>query len=250
MTAASPTPPPTSRRACWLQGFSQLELFLAIALLAVLLALAFPILARARGAGSVARCVNNLRLIGAGVQGYLSEHRQTFPPEPRYLSLNGFLLTIMAGHEIGILPNTALDLNPKGPVYQAWVCPADPTRGGMNQYGALHGVPGEEGENGINAHSYKANAYLFKRSMAEVAQPGKTILMTEFPWSVAGTRAIYPAGSSWSSMYPKEWHHGNVNVLFVDGHVEKLSAASLAWGQSNARLWFADYARGVVGMKP
>lgn len=231
-------------------GFTLIEILVVVVIVGVLVSLAVPAVMKAKGAGNVAQCAANLRSIGAGVQTYLSENNNCFPSEPRYMSLNGFLLTVMAGYYPDPVPGTENALNPQGPVVKGWICPSDRTRGGMSKYGAMYGVPGDEGSSGINAHSYCANAYLFKRNITEVTRPGQTILATDFPWSTNGTRAIYPAGSPWSTMYPRDWHQEKVNCLFVDGHVEPLLAKSLTWGQSNTKLWYVDYAAGVVGMKP
>lgn len=235
-----------------LDGFTMIEMLVVLVIAGILVSLVVPAVMKARGASSMAKCASNLRQIGVGVRTYLSEHNGIFPPEPPYGSLNGFLLTTMEGYYpepseyTSGMGGAAI---PKGPVVKFWVCPSDPTHGGLNKYGALNGVAGDESQSGVNAHSYAANAYLFRRAIFEVSRPSQSILVADFPWSINGTRAIYPAGAPWMNMYPKDWHQEKINCLFVDGHVEPLLAKSLVWGQSNSKYWYPDYPS-VIGMKP
>ncbi len=60
-------------------GFTLVELLVVITILAVLLGIGFPLgrslLARSREAS----CLNNLRSLGVGLQGYLQDHNNTMP---------------------------------------------------------------------------------------------------------------------------------------------------------------------------
>ncbi len=64
----------TDQRA---DGFSLLELFLSIMLVAVLLAIAIPAVTTAKAASQNARCVSNLKGLGVALRAYSADHRQT-----------------------------------------------------------------------------------------------------------------------------------------------------------------------------
>lgn len=67
------------------QAFSLIELLIVIAILAVLLALAFPILSSARQSALDTRSFNNLRQIGAALTTFIADHNGVIMPRA-YLS--------------------------------------------------------------------------------------------------------------------------------------------------------------------
>jgi prepilin-type N-terminal cleavage/methylation domain-containing protein len=60
-------------------GFSLLELLISIAVIALLVSMLLPALAYARETGYRAVCANNLRQMNIGWQGYLQDHKESFP---------------------------------------------------------------------------------------------------------------------------------------------------------------------------
>lgn len=226
-------------------AFSLVELLIVIAIAGVLAALIFPVFGKAKSSANAAICAANLRQIGTGILASVGENDGKLPPEPA-LSLNGFLMDALAGtyETSGTHSTTSYGAKvARGPIVKSWICPGDPTRGGWQRFGAPNGVPGNnDAETGVNAHSYSANRLVLNRKLGEIPRPGQSILMTDFQWFVPGTRLIWPDISPWKDNIPTTWHKGGfVNCLFVDGHVESLSAKTLVWGQSNTRLWYSDY---------
>lgn len=68
--------PPIRRRA---SAFTLVELVVTVAVIAVLLGLLLPVLAKARHAGFQTVCGNNLRQLSAAWQGYVADHQESFP---------------------------------------------------------------------------------------------------------------------------------------------------------------------------
>lgn len=60
-------------------GFTLIEILIVVAVIAILAALLFPVLARARENGRRASCQNNLHQIGLGFAGYLQDYDEKYP---------------------------------------------------------------------------------------------------------------------------------------------------------------------------
>lgn len=65
-------------------GFTLVELLVVIGIIALLMGILLPVLAKARESGNTVKCAANLRAIGQGIAIYLSEYRQTFPAAYQY----------------------------------------------------------------------------------------------------------------------------------------------------------------------
>lgn len=63
------------------QAFTLIELLVVIAIIAILAAILFPVFARARENARRASCQSNLKQIGLGVQQYIQDYDEYFPPD-------------------------------------------------------------------------------------------------------------------------------------------------------------------------
>src|SRR5512135_3116837 len=61
-------------------GFTLIELLVVIAIIGILAGMLLPVLGRAKQRSQVVKCLNNLRQIGIGMQLYVNESNDTFPP--------------------------------------------------------------------------------------------------------------------------------------------------------------------------
>jgi prepilin-type N-terminal cleavage/methylation domain-containing protein/prepilin-type processing-associated H-X9-DG protein len=72
----NPTPSPRGRR---LRAFTLVELLVVIGIIAVLIAILLPALARARDASARVKCLSNLRQLGIAIQAYGNAHNGRIP---------------------------------------------------------------------------------------------------------------------------------------------------------------------------
>lgn len=60
-------------------AFTLIELLVVVGIIAVLLAIATPVVIGMRGRGEAAKCLGNLRQLGVALNGYLADHDQRMP---------------------------------------------------------------------------------------------------------------------------------------------------------------------------
>lgn len=207
-------------------GFTLIELLVVIAILAIVAAVLFPVLARAREAGRKTSCSSNLRQIGVGVLMYVSDYDDCFPNTGDTMLWMGRrwrwplqpYLAYGAGRDATDPANPNLST---GAANHILICPSDstaPAAWDSTSYAlsaALYHTPAQ-----INAMSttdlYSATPFgCVTQSLAQVEYPSRKAMGAE--WL---SNHDTPHVTWW------DWG-GSRNYLFVDGHVKYLPASAI-----------------------
>lgn len=181
-------------------AFTVLELLVALGVVAILTALAAGGLSAVRSSASQVKCANNMRQISLALNQYASDHEQQLPvrgnadwikPEP-----DGIWTYLYGDEDIWAhYPKFS------GTVYR---CPS----------AEANNLPaGSYGMNSIVGGSYAERIVLNRI----VHKSGTMILME------ADNFMVQPPGEFNGPMNLKPRHGKNINVLFLDGHIESMA---------------------------
>ncbi len=107
------------------RGISIIEILMVLVIVALLSFLAFPTYAALKARAGLAGCLSNMRVIGIGLNGYLSDHNMVWPQLPRGSDGKPNFF----GGDPAQLSNFWRDtLEPYGVFEKHWICPSDMTR--------------------------------------------------------------------------------------------------------------------------
>ena len=196
------------------RDFTLIELLIVIAIIAILASMLLPALNKAKGTAQGIACTNQLNQFGRYMTLYLDDNKEQFHYSyettnlPYSYGRYDETSSSFALHYVGGICNA---YNAKGnlPIYN---CPAPPLflgdypgySYGMNIYLTYYSV-----NNKLSRHRAPSELMLFR----DVAQ--KKTGITHSPWIF---RSGDYAEEQTSFKYARR-HSGNVNILFVDGHV-------------------------------
>lgn len=183
------------------RGFSLVEMLVVIGIIAILAAMLFPVLARARARARQATCTSNMRQLATAFELYLVDWDDTYPGATNGMSGSGTYGGWVWYAQFGTPTEGYYDLA-RGSLFpyvkneQVYSCPDDPIRSGL---------------------SYELNGFLRWRPMAVVTSPAETLLL--IPEDDHGTANDgyfdVPAGD-----WPCRNHNEGVNLAHTDGHVK------------------------------
>ena len=196
-------------------AFSLLEIIAIISVAVVFLALLLPVVSKTREKGNMARCVGNLRQIGAAFNSFAAEHDGQYPKVSfsPYFDRENFWQGQLAPY-LGFTGDPSRDLtycmgswtgdNPKYPDRKMAVfqCPSSYKRISLNWAG----------------NSYGINRYLWSEAVPEqfvsnraLTVPSKTFLVMDCNTYVVSDPITAASGRT---------HQDRKNVLYCDGHVD------------------------------
>lgn len=218
---------------CQTKGFTLVELFITLAIMAILTVMLFPAIAAVRERANNIACQNNLRKIGYGMLQYANDNDGRFPahwgndvPGPS-LTWYGFIAPYVNGWD-GDLSK---------PMSKDFFCPSSAAK---NRRGQTY-TSTKDNSLGM---SYGYNYYPLTKNFAAqrtfkaiaINTPGKLVLAGDIPvTNEAGAESgiSLPGYLSQYLLYPgsavlSTRHNGSCNLVFADGHVESRNAARLA----------------------
>lgn len=193
-------------------GFTLIELLVVVAIIAILGALLFPMVGRARASAQTTKCLSNLRQIGIAQTAYRADHDNRFTPK----------------------------FNPSPLSWQRHLEPYILSQGGRTNVESVLNCS-VSGPLAGNQTSYALNAYMewaqWNYNAAVVERPNHIILIGDV---VEGnTDIMYEADRNQTWGVPG-FRHGSrdlANMLFVDGGVKSLKREELLLASGRWRWW-------------
>lgn len=236
-----------------LHAFTLIELLVVIAVVAILVALLFPVLAHAREQARAASCLSNMKQLGLAIDLYLEDYDETFPmnrfPDANH-PLRGCISApgapISAGME-GSSVNWKRVIAGYYKEKQVLLCPSNGyawSQGGDESnfaYQDAQRLPNSYAYNGAYFHEaapacWSGEKLARPRYLVEIQTPANLILLLETRYSFPDLGNIFipqRVGDS-KSAGPFQSHNGQCTWLFTDQHVRHLKLAATCAD----RLWF------------
>jgi prepilin-type N-terminal cleavage/methylation domain-containing protein/prepilin-type processing-associated H-X9-DG protein len=194
-------------------GLTLIEVLVVIVIIAVLAGIMFPLAKGMRERAGSAQCVQNLRQIGIGLQGYISENNGRFPDGAADVSWAPGITTTRCWYDAAA-ENMGREYVPfhKGdPLPEAFGCPSG------------HGKAREP--SWPYTGDYAANLYLGHPdhkvlTLSAVKNPSSTpyvqdtVNQNNFGVAIFGSGFSKNANTAFAAR-----HRGTGNILWVDGHV-------------------------------
>jgi prepilin-type N-terminal cleavage/methylation domain-containing protein/prepilin-type processing-associated H-X9-DG protein len=182
------------------KGFTLIEILVVVAILAILAALSFPVYRAARSASAAAKCVGNLKQIyhlstvwGLDNEGYI--------PQARWFDEN--------------LPKPYTNLVKYGLTKEMTICPAS----GLNS--PTYGISSKIVTGADDGTQWGKGDYLYYsrgKYKLGLVSPRSIIFAETGKGSPTSLTGFYLAAPEYSATP----HSGRGNVVYADGHIEKL----------------------------
>ncbi|WP_150107511.1 prepilin-type N-terminal cleavage/methylation domain-containing protein [Pedosphaera parvula] len=203
-------------------GFTLVEMLVVIAIVAILAALLLPALSQTQAKARRIQCVSNLKQTGVAFHSFLHDHNDRFPMQ---LSTNfgGSSEFVRASYEAGnefyfeYRHFQALSNELNNP--RVLVCPSDMARTAAENFDDFN----------------NRNLSYFLGANADYTWPNSLLAGDRnITNASAGSRTLMRVDANTVVNWTLELHSFKGNVLFADGHVEKLNGISLELPRGNA----------------
>ncbi len=192
-----------------LKGFTLIELLVVTAIIAILVAMLFPVFVNARGKAQQIACLSNLKQIGLAFQMYASDYGGACCPYG------------IGSPDTGAVTQWEMHLYPYVKSLGLYSCPSSdfqPTAALVqpNYWSYL-------GAYGWNLNLFNDPA-TFRVTLADLDMPANTVVAVDaHPYNAAAL----PDGILWDRAKPAYRHSDMCNVVFSDGHVRALTPDAL-----------------------
>lgn len=205
-------------------GFTLIELLIVLAILSILVALLYPVFARAREKANQATCVSNLRQIGLAAMQYGGDNDGLMFHTLSHAADDGVVTYWSFCWDSLVLPGVTVDAScgPLAPFLRSaavWNCPAASS---VQAASYFNPVPPPYGLNIAYVRAEIAQGHPV--SFAQVESPAETIFATDS----ATDNSLSPGIPSWSEYVylPSDHapavhgrHSGMANIVWLDGHI-------------------------------
>jgi len=203
------------------RGFTLVEILVVVGIIAVLVAIALPVLSRARGAARKAKCAGHMRQCGLAVEMYAGDYDDMLPMIRHNLDWQGPALTPWYEAIAPYTRNTDIYRCPDSPQHPEGIgpCCAVLTMCGLN------------GPNGLMRFGEPTRVFLFGDIGPD---PGGTErYYTHRPARLCLAEPTTCQTPGDGHLAPR--HNGGLNVGFLDGHVKWLKGERVL--NDEALLW-------------
>jgi prepilin-type N-terminal cleavage/methylation domain-containing protein/prepilin-type processing-associated H-X9-DG protein len=236
-------------RAKRLSGFTLVEILTVVAIIAILIAISFPVYQSVLAHARSVVCLGNLRQIGTGILLYAQDNNGRFPPLMSPGSTEGTWWTTYHSWDYTIKPY--LGLPPDQPS-QIFRCPSDPRPYdlGNGNYARTYTINGYYSDPpdcppgfGLISSDTSAGLPTPVRSIMQITHGSECIMASEWCTDTSGNpianyqdQGPYGAVTSgwvWQPQVPilpggSYIHQALINYVFVDGHAAALSLSQVS----------------------
>lgn len=199
-------------------GFTLTELMVAIVIVVILVAIAFPIVSGAREKAGTAQCVNNLKQIGIGLHSHISENHGRFPDGSADVSWYPGITTDRCWYDAAAenMGREYVPYHRGDPLPAVFGCPA----GHGEAYEPKWPYTGDYAANVRLGNPKGANPVL---KLAAVRKPSSTPYVQDTVKQNNFGEWVFQKGASKEANAAfADRHRGKGNILWVDGHVSSL----------------------------
>ncbi len=220
------------------RAFTMTELLVVLAIVAILIVLLIPGISRFIESGRSAKCVANLRQIGAGINLVMANGAPMlgagYYPALNYHDGAGRYGTwyLAVADELGLSQRSGSWTSKLKPTADIFICPSNAKISRIKQLGAdglaMNNISYGYHDTGMGSYVNRNWRDENLLNSASVTDASKLIMVTDsngdgdFDYQVSNWKG--------DATMPGDRHRSGANVLFADGHVEWVDRKKFTWG--------------------